>query len=283
MHLPKHAAPRPWGPRKSAIAVFLLAAAGLSHADSAPPESALFINEKGYVGIGTNTPGKNLDVNGIIAAQDVILQGNEPASVKELLESIKAAISRQVPVGTVVAYGGDASKQAVKDKLLKQGWLVCDGAAYKKAEFGDLYEAIEQLFGDGGFVDTPPGQWVKSSGMDFNVPDMRGRFIRGVNSGFTNRDSDATLRQKWRSGTAYPSVFDAGDVVGSLQDDAFKTHKHELSNTVHVHNRSFDGSRWGANTLQNSGDVWVSDTKVTGDRETRPKNISMYWIIKAKP
>jgi hypothetical protein len=74
--------------------------------------------------------------------------------------------------GAIVAYGG---------KIAPPGWLVCDGAQVSRAEYSKLYEIIGNAFGEGDGSST------------FHLPDLRGRFLRGV-SGTTNFDPDKNQR-----------------------------------------------------------------------------------------
>src|ERR1044071_1409110 len=94
-----------------------------------------------------------------------------------------------MPAGTIIAFGG---------KTIPQGWALCDGSAVDRTMHADLFIAIGINFGSGDGIST------------FNLPDLRGRFIRGVDGG-TGRDPDAARRSA--SGTGGP----VGDVVGSLE------------------------------------------------------------------
>ncbi len=159
-----------------------------------------------------------------------------------------------VPVGTMMAYGGDTTNEEVVKNLKAQGWLPCDGAAVSQTDYGDLFKALGTAFGAG---DTK---------LTFNVPDLRGRFPRGTNQK-SGRDPDAESRR------AEPAGGNPGDKVGSVQDDEFKSHTHGYT--------EFPGGRGGIA----GGDYWsskTSQTAATGGKETRPKNLYVNWIIKAK-
>ena len=160
-----------------------------------------------------------------------------------------------VPVGTMMAYGGDTTNEEVVKNLKAQGWLPCDGAAVSQTDYGDLFKALGTAFGAG---DTK---------LTFNVPDLRGRFPRGTNQK-SDRDPDAESRR------AEPASGNAGNKVGSVQDDEFKSHTHGYTETHYVGDGgNMSGSHWN---------VTPSQTKATGGQETRPKNLYVNWIIKAK-
>jgi hypothetical protein len=72
----------------------------------------------------------------------------------------RAQFGRDVPPGTVVAFGGP-----LRD--LPPGWLLCDGHEEDKYHRAELYSAI----GD---------EWGGSGALTFRVPDLRGMFLRGA-------------------------------------------------------------------------------------------------------
>jgi len=100
-----------------------------------------------------------------------------------------------------------------------------------------------------------------------NVPDLRGKFLRGLN-------------QLYNVGE--PTPFDAvnyGDTqanrsVGDYQFDEFKSHNHVITVT-------FPASQPGRFT--NGGGAGSGGSEVTsmaGGAETRPRNIAVYYYIK---
>ncbi len=129
-----------------------------------------------------------------------------------------------VPAGAMLAYGGAAAPD---------GWLVCDGSTVSRATFADLFASIGTAYGSGDGSTT------------FHLPDMRGRFLRGV-SGATSNDPNRTQR------TASNSGGNTGNIVGSLQADAtsrpnsnfsassVSNHTHSIS-SVSSHSHSSSG------------------------------------------
>lgn len=179
-----------------------------------------------------------------------------------------------VPVGTIVAYGGDKNN-------VPTGWLLCDGASLAKTDYPQLFAAIGGAWG--------------TSGASFNMPDLRGRFLRGVNDGATN-DPDGASR------TAINTGGNTGNLVGSLQGEAVKSHNHTLTDPTHSHSYndvyyseaggsvsvpSNVGSAGGDNDnagYQLARTTGASGTGITlasyGGSETRPVNAAVYYIIK---
>jgi microcystin-dependent protein len=176
----------------------------------------------------------------------------------EVMKQLKALQARvEVPVGTIMPYGGggDPTNRA---ELAKHGWLFCDGALLSQSLDSGLYNAIGTAFG--GTKDS------------FNLPDLRGRFVRGVDDS-TGRDPDASAR------TASNSGGNRDDNVGSVQNDTFKSHTHKYVSPVQWSNNS-------GNQMEYGGDIRAKqewETESTGGDETRPKNVYVNWIIKARP
>lgn len=163
-------------------------------------------------------------------------------------ELTSAASNLLVPPGTVVGFAGDTAPA---------GWLLCDGAAVSQTTYAALFRAIGTAHGSGGGI-----------GM-FNLPDLRGRFVRGASRG-TGRDPDRATREAANPGG------NAGDAVGSLQTDAFGSHHHAIGSidiritpgTVNYH---FPGPPNVDNYL---------NTALNGSSETRPVNVSLNYIIR---
>ncbi|EJF88056.1 hypothetical protein ME1_00820 [Bartonella vinsonii subsp. arupensis OK-94-513] len=96
---------------------------------------------------------------------------------------------------------------------LPSGWLLCDGKAYSRSDYSDLYNAIGTRWGGSD-------SWTK-----FNVPDLRGVFLRGV-------DDDRKI-DPWRS-------------FGTLQNDSIKTHDHG-GETFSILNSEGGSESWHGN------------------------------------
>ncbi|UNE54980.1 phage tail protein [Bartonella machadoae] len=82
---------------------------------------------------------------------------------------------------------------------LPSGWLLCDGRAYSREDYRDLFLTIGTSWGAGDGVRT------------FNVPDLRGVFLRGLDGG---RNVDP-----WRS-------------FASFQGCSLKSHDHFIGPSV---------------------------------------------------
>lgn len=135
------------------------------------------------------------------------------------------------------------------------GWLPADGAAVSRVTYAALFAAIGTTFGVGDGSTT------------FNLPDLRGEFVRG-----------------WDAGRGV----DSGRALGSSQADELKAHSH-----VGGTRRVWDGAdgeygsvaRGGidspvARYTNGSAAYDLDNTNSTGGTETRPRNVAMRLCIK---
>lgn len=126
-----------------------------------------------------------------------------------------------------------------------RGWLKCNGQAVSRAVYSDLFAKIGTTYGAGNGATT------------FNVPDLRGEFIRGVDDG---------------------RGVDSGRVFGSAQTDGLKSHTHT---TTHVGSVGA-GSDYLAWTTGDGGEPLNPNrfSGSTGGAETRPRNVALLPCIK---
>ena len=188
-----------------------------------------------------------------------------------------------VPKGTIIAFAGD--KNNITNGV-PSGWLLCDGASVAISSYPGLYAMIGNSWG--------------GTAASFNLPDLRGRFLRGVDDGAGN-DPDALNRTEIKPGG------NTGDAVGSLQTDMLKSHDHTGftgPGGAHDHRTNpnlsggFVQSGGGATPLgwdgtDSGGEISLvypvpyqaegdhtHGTNASGGNETRPTNASVYYIIK---
>jgi len=101
-----------FGPTKSAVIANDEGLNGLVLYTNGPSfNSALFLGNSGYVGIGTTTPSKKLDVVGDINATGTITGGNIIAKYQDLAEWVKS--SQKLSAATVVVLDQTKSNQVI--------------------------------------------------------------------------------------------------------------------------------------------------------------------------
>lgn len=198
-------------------------------------------------------------------------------TVAQVISMLGTALS---PSGSIVGYGGVSAPT---------GWLLCDGSSVLRATYPDLFTAIGTAYGT-------------ADGTHFNIPDFRGRFLRGTDNG-SGRDPDAGSR------TAMNTGGNTGDNVGSIESSGIISHTH----TQNSHNHTQDGHTHNINSGSNLGATEALDSsqgvviprlgttgatvqvtssviatnqattavnQSTGGSETRPINAYVNYIIK---
>ena len=169
----------------------------------------------------------------------------------QMLQAIRALIVAALPAGSVQAFARAAAPA---------GWLVCDGAAVSRSAYAGLFAAIGVVFGAGDGSTT------------FNLPDLRGEFIRGLDAG---------------------RGVDAGRTLGSAQAQQVQFHKHVVPQGENGQ------ALFGTTTNSNYNGIGASDTNnprphtndgsnydgtvnaagVVGP-ETRPRNVALLYCIR---
>lgn len=121
------------------------------------------------------------------------------------------------------------------------GWLAANGALISRTVYSTLFAAIGTTYGVGDGTTT------------FALPDLRGEFVRGLDSG---------------------RGVDTGRALGSAQSDALKSHQHSVAAAPYLTHGFIAG---GGNAFSTDSQ---STTGLTGGTETRPRNIALLAIIK---
>jgi hypothetical protein len=130
------------------------------------------------------------------------------------VEPIAQELLDKFLVGCIVPFA------RVKTDEPPDGWLFCDGGSYNvqdKPELQNLFDVIEQHYGSGD-----------GSESGFNVPDLRGIFIRGMDKDGIGRDPESTERISLAQ-DAYGTVI--GNSLGGYQEDQFQDHIHTFKYT----------------------------------------------------
>lgn len=186
--------------------------------------------------------------------QNVLDDGNQ----SNMIATMAAALT-PIPAGTVHAFGGTAAPT---------GYLMCDGSTVSRTTYANLFSAVGIHFGNGDGSTT------------FNLPDLRGQFLRGTDNmgtvaGAAGVDPDAASR------TALHTGGNTGNNVGSAQVDALHSHNHQYTaEGRHGSNgESSSTAFWADGDTSTSGTVTGTMTS-TGGNETRPKNVYVNYIIK---
>ena len=144
------------------------------------------------------------------------------------------------PAGSVIYHAANTAPT---------GFLKANGAAVSRSTYAALFTAIGTTFGAGDGSST------------FNVPDLRGEFIRG-----------------WDDSRG----IDSSRSFGSAQADELESHDHtqrpggSAGRWFNIY--SYSGGSWPNESSGNA--IGGANTGATGGTETRPRNIALLACIK---
>ena len=200
-----------------------------------------------------------------------IMEGNDyrEVSYAQLPSSPYAEVAHNAtlfPAGMIMAFAGPAEN-------IPAGWLLCDGTEVSRTTYSNLYDAIGVSWGTGDNTTT------------FNLPDLRGMFLRGVSGDDLTADPDANDRV-----SRYDNGGNTGNNVGSYQGDAIRnitgstlaaseywlngdTSTGALSKEIYGRGNDGNGNQGMKITFDASRVVPVGS-------DNRPKNVYVTYIIK---
>lgn len=125
---------------------------------------------------------------------------------------------------------------------LPAGWLLCDGSTFDQTQYPELYRML---------------------GNKNTLPDLRGYFLRGLDA--TGKvDPDGPHRAPL-----------------SVQQDALARHGHTYGRTAWYWGEAQGGDNKLTPKQRNDTDNFFANepTSVSGDAETRPKNVAVNYLI----
>ena len=164
-----------------------------------------------------------------------------------------------VPAGTVITYASST---------VPSGFLECNGTNVSRSTYAQLYSAIGSTWGSGDGSST------------FGLPDLRGEFVRGWDNG---RNIDQSRN------------------FATSQSSQNQQHNHSISDPSHSHTQrglalsggsgsvaitlgsgqsyqiGYSGSQSSITTGSASTGISISNA---GGTESRPRNVSLMYIIK---
>ena len=166
-------------------------------------------------------------------------------------------LANGVPVGSVFN---------LATTTVPSGYLECNGAAVSRSTYDALFATISTTWGSGDGSST------------FNLPDLRGQFVRGWSNTKTGTGDD-------------------GRSFASTQSDQNKSHNHTITDPGHKHTTSVDNTKLfpaaGGVTIgyggagSYPGTVFTMSSATTGitladqgGTEVRVKNSALMYVIK---
>lgn len=143
-----------------------------------------------------------------------------------------------VPVGAVMHYPVNS---------IPAGWLKANGAAVSRATYAGLFAVIGTTYGAGDGSTT------------FNLPDLRGEFLRGLDDG---------------------RGIDAGRAVGSAQAGQMPAHTHTVPVALNSSVGAFGSALSASQAADFAGNASGSTGATSNASENRPRNVAMLACIK---
>lgn len=143
-----------------------------------------------------------------------------------------------VPTGLVGAFARNSAPT---------GWLKANGAAVSRTTYAALFAASGTTFGSGDGSTT------------FNLPDLRGEFVRG-----------------WDDGRGV----DSGRVFGSAQAGQMQAHTHAVPVALNSSIGAFGSALSASQAADFAGNASGSAGGTSNSSENRPRNIALLHCIK---
>ncbi len=176
-----------------------------------------------------------------------------------------------VPIGTVLAFAGDASDPATAAQLRDEGWFPCFGQPLAADEYKGLFNVVQYFFG--GTAGT------------FSLPDLRGQFVRGARAASrTGSGGSVGTNQGYTTMLPMHRAETKGDSL--LDVAAAGEHTHTLAYLPSDQAGSYyTAGHWtaefgGDNTMVDASGLHWHAIDGGGDKETRPVNVYVDFIIK---
>lgn len=201
---------------------------------------------------------QNITTTGSLTANGLSYPTSDGAADEVLKTNGSGTLSfgtiQGVPTGSVFYFAASTAPT---------GYLTCDGSSISRTTYADLFAVVGTTFGS---VD----------GNTFNLPDLRGEFIRGFDDG-KGTDSGRTFGTSQDDATALPTTAFTTDNPGD--------HNHSYSQAVYQNSITDDSPDQTSSvyfTSGTTGDAGAHTHSITGggDSETRPRNIALLPCIK---
>lgn len=138
----------------------------------------------------------------------------------------KANYTEMLPVGAITYFANNNLGKPV----IPKGFLYCDGSAYSRSVYAELFAAIGTTYGEGDGLTT------------FNVPDLRKLFIRGWDDREDRAMGSIELDAMQRIVGSFGAL-DSAKTSGAFVQSGDSSNTYQRTSTVNSGGISFDSSR----------------------------------------
>jgi len=156
-----------------------------------------------------------------------------------LWKTLNVKVTDTLPVGTIISYAGTT---------IPSNYMKCEGQELSRIEYDILFSAIGTTYGEGNGSTT------------FNLPNLKGRVITGIDSNDTDFDALGET---------------GGEKTHTLTVDEMPSHSHLQNNTP----------KFQSNQIMSSGSYTLADTEInnvytepTGGGEAH-NNLQPYIVL----
>lgn len=214
-------------------------------------EHAITCNANTVIGNSTSSAGAVQEITCTAVGRAIIGASTTTDVVNQLGIS---ALLPSFPPGMIMPFAASTAPT---------GFLICDGTAVSRTTYAALFAVVGATWGAGNGTTT------------FNIPDLRGVFLRGLDSG---------------------RGYDNSRTFASYQADGYPAHTHTITDPGHTHTYTAGGAGTGyvtggnvpvgvstpssTSTLPKLTGITVTDSGGGSATETRPKNVAILYCIK---
>ena len=195
------------------------------------------------MGINVDQPTEALDIDG-----NIKLTG----AVKFADGSQQESAPASMPAGVMLQYAAETPPN---------GWLLCDGSEVSREDYSQLFALISTTYGEGDGSTT------------FNLPDLRGRMVIGLdNMGGNSADRVVNEQADVLGGSA-------GEEMHELTVDEMPSHGHSISTMIN-HSGNTNGILRSNAEVQQNGSYNTNNAGNSQPHNNMPPYLTVNYIIK---
>lgn len=179
------------------------------------------------------------------------------SSLSKWIRSRQTLATTYIPIGTVIWFSANTPPS---------GYLECDGSAISRTVYADLFSTIGTTFGSGDGSTT------------FNLPDLRGEFVRGWDNG---RGADSGRGFGSTQSWAIENITGSIEPSGTPNEAVFGEEALTATGAFELEPNESGASPGGSDQSQPGGFNFDASRVVQTADETRPRNVALLPCIRA--